>query len=68
MFYKFELGYNSTEATRNNCFEKDEGPVDHRTVTRWLKKFRSDWKNFDDQTRSGTGKIIISEVVLEVCE
>ena len=42
MHYKFELGRNSAEVTKNICCEKGEGAVDPSTVNRWLKNFRSD--------------------------
>ena len=28
------VGYNAMEATKNNCYAKAEGRVDHRTVIR----------------------------------
>ena len=34
MFYKFELGHNTTKTTKNIPCAKDEGAVDHSTVTR----------------------------------
>ena len=34
MLYKFELGQNTTEATKNICFMKSEGSVGHSTETR----------------------------------
>ena len=47
MVYKFELDHNTGEATKNiGCLESD-GAVDHRTVTRWFKKYHSDCKNLD---------------------
>ena len=36
------------EATKNICFVKDEGAVDHSTVTTLFKKFCSGCKNLDD--------------------
>ena len=35
MLYKFELGHNFMEATKNICCIKS----DHSTVKRWIKKF-----------------------------
>ena len=35
---------------------KGEGTVDHSQVSRWLKKFCSDYKNLNDQARSGGPK------------
>ena len=34
MFYEFKMGYNTTEATKNICYVKGEGAVDHNTETR----------------------------------
>ena len=34
MLYEFKLGYNTMEATKDICCVKDEGVVDHNTVTR----------------------------------
>ena len=34
MVYEFELGHTAVEATKNICFVKSEGVVDHSTVTR----------------------------------
>ena len=33
-----KLNYNVTEATKNICSVKNEGAIDHNTVTRWFKK------------------------------
>ena len=44
--------YNAAEANKNICCAKYDGAVDHILVTRWLKKFLSDCKNLNDQTRS----------------
>ena len=57
MFYKFQLSYKIVEATKNTYKTKDEGAVDHRTVTKWLKKFHSGCKSQDDQTKSDGPKI-----------
>ena len=48
MVHKFEMGHNITKATKNICWMKDEGTVDHSMITRWLK-FYLGCKNFDDQ-------------------
>ena len=59
MLYEFELGYIAMEATNNICHAKDEGAVDLIKVTRWLKKFCSNCKNFDDHAQiSGTAGIV----------
>ena len=38
MLYNFKLDHNTMKATKNICFAKSEGTVDHSTVTRWFKK------------------------------
>ena len=48
-FYDFELGHNATEATKNIYCAKGEDIEDHNTETRWFEKFRSGYKNLDDQ-------------------
>ena len=47
------------------CCVKGEGEVDHSTITKWIRKFRSACKNLDDQARSGWFKSIDSEAVLQ---
>ena len=39
MIYEFDLGHNSGESIKNIYSAKDEGAVDHSTVTRLFKKF-----------------------------
>ena len=51
MLYEFDLTYNITKASRNICYAKDDGLVDHCTVTRWFKKFHKSCMKFDDQAR-----------------
>ena len=51
ILYKFQLVHNTTEMTKNICCVKGEGKVDHSTVNRGLKKFRSSSKNIDDQAK-----------------
>ena len=46
MLYKFEPNHNIMEVTKNICVN---GEDDHRTVTRWFKKFCSDCKNLNSQ-------------------
>ena len=53
MLYKFELSCNTMEATKNICCEKGRGTVNLNTITRWFKKFHTDYKNFNDQIRLG---------------
>ena len=61
MLYKFELGHNAMEATKNICV-KGEDAVDH-TVTKWFKKFCSGCKNLNDLSRPGRPKTMNSEAV-----
>ena len=48
LLFEFEVGYNTTEANRNICCVKGEGGVDGSIENKWLKKFRSGFKNLDD--------------------
>ena len=41
------------------------GAIDQNTVTRWLKKFHSGSKNFDDQAKSSRPKTIDLEIALQ---
>ena len=59
---------NAAETNKNICFTKGEGALDHSTVTRWFKKFRSSYKNLEDQTRSSRPKTLDSEAVLQAIE
>ena len=68
IFYKFELCYNSREATKNIFCAKGGGTADHRTVTGWFKKFHLGWRNVDDLARSGRRKSEDSEAVLQAIE
>ena len=34
MIYKFKLGYNAADSTRNDCCVIGQGAVDHSTITR----------------------------------
>ena len=36
MLYEFELGQNTTGATKNICCAKGNGAIDHHAVNRWL--------------------------------
>ena len=58
MIYKFKLGHNAVEATRNICCVKGEDTVDQSTVTKWLKKFCSGCKNLNNQERLSRSKTI----------
>ena len=64
MLYELRLGHNTMEATKNICYVKDEGPIDHNTVTRSVEKFCLGCKNFNDQTRLDQAKTVNSETVL----
>ena len=66
MHYKFELGQNATEATKNICCIKDEDTVDYSTVIRWFKLFCSGSKNLDNQARSCRPKSMDFKAVLQV--
>ena len=66
--FEFELGHNAVEATKNICCVEDEGAIDHSTISRWPKKFHSDYKNFNDQAKSGRFKTMGSVVRLQVRE
>ena len=68
ILYNFELGHNPSKAAKNICCAKGDAAVDQRTVTRWLTKFRSGYKDFDRQTRSGRPQTMDSEAVLQVIE
>ena len=61
MPYDFELSHNAAKATKNIFCVKSEGAIDHSTVIRRFKKFRSGWKNLDDQVM--LGKTMNSEAV-----
>ena len=41
------------QMNRNVCCEKGEDTLDQNSLTRWLKKFISVDKNFDEQANSG---------------
>ena len=41
LLYKFEPAHKTIEATKNICWAKGEGAVDHSAVIKWFKKFRS---------------------------
>ena len=51
------------EATKDFCCSKDEVIVDHSTVTRWFKKFCSEYKNLNNQARSVRPKTIDSKAM-----
>ena len=52
LFYKFELGRNTAEATKNICWAKSEDRIDFSVATRWLKKFQSDCKNTEAKSEA----------------
>ena len=68
MPYEFELGHNTTEATKNICSAKNEDAVNHSIINRWFKKFHLDCKNLDIQARSGRPKTVDSETMLHAIE
>ena len=53
------------EATKNIYCAKDEDAVDHKTVTKWFKKFHLDYKNLSDQPWSGKPKTMDYNAVLQ---
>ena len=65
ILYKFELGHNIMEATKNICCMKGEGAIDHRTVTKWLRKFYLGCKKLDNQARSDMCKIVDSKAMFQ---
>ena len=53
---------------KNLYYARDKGTVNHNTVTRSLKKFRSGYRNLDDKARLDKPKTMDSEAVLQVIE
>ena len=68
MFYKFKLGHNAVEATRNICCAKGEDAINYATITRWFKKFCLRSKKLDDQVRSDRSKTVDSKAMLQAIE
>ena len=68
MLYKFKVGHNVMEATRNICCMKDESAVEHSTVNEWFKKFHSASKNLHYQAMSDKPKSVDSEAALQAIE
>ena len=68
MLYEFKQGHNTAEAMKNICCAKGKGAINHSTVTRWFKKFCSNYKSFNNQVRTCRLKTINSEAVLHVIE
>ena len=66
MLHKFELGSNAVKATKITFFVK--GEVDHRTNSRWFKKFHTDCKELDNQARSDCPKAGDPEAVLQTVD
>ena len=67
MLFKFEVGPNITETTKNICV-KGKGTVDYSTVTRCVKKFCSGYKNFDNMRKSDRPNSMDSEAMLQTIE
>ena len=63
MLYEFKVGHNAMEATKKVCCIERKGPINHSTVTRWLKKFCLGCKNLDNQAVLGWPKAIDSKAV-----
>ena len=55
LLYKFKLGYNAAQATKNICCVEGESAVNHSTVTRWLKKFHFGCMKLFNQTQGQVG-------------
>ena len=68
ILYKFEIGHNAVEASKDSCGAKGEGLVDHRTVSRSLNKLCSGCKKLDDQEGSSWTKTVVSKAVLLAIE
>ena len=68
MLYKFKLGHNAMEATKNIFCAKGESAVDCSTVTRSLKKFSGSCNNLDNQVRLNRPKTMDSKAVFQVRE
>ena len=68
LLYEFELSHNTTKVTRNICCAKGWCTVDHTTVNRYFKKFRSDCKDLVHHSRPGRYKILDSKVMLWAIE
>ena len=61
MVYAFELGHNFSEASKK---VKSEDTGDNT----WFKKFRSVWKNLNDQPRLGRPETVDSDAVIQAIE
>ena len=68
MIYEFEVGHYTVEATKNICCAKSGRVLNHKIITRLLKKFRSGYKNLTDQARSVRPKSVDSKAVLLAIE
>ena len=64
MFYKFKLGHNIVEVTKDICYAKGEAAVNHR----WFKKFYPNCKNLNYQARLGKPKMVDSKPVFQAME
>ena len=60
IIYKFKLGYKTMKATKNIYCAKVENAFDFSVLTIWFMKFRSGYKNLDDQARSSRSKTVDS--------
>ena len=56
MLYRIELGHYAVGISKNIYCAKREGQVDHRRVTKPVKKFWSAYKNLDDSAKWGRPK------------
>ena len=63
MLYKFKLGQNVKEATKNICFVEGEGTIGQSIVSRFFKKFCLSFKILNNQIVSGEIDILHFSVV-----
>ena len=56
------------EPTKNICYTKGEGAVVYSTVSRWVEKFCSGYKNLNDQIRLDRPKTVDSKAMLQAIE
>ena len=68
MVYRFKLGHNDMETTKNICCATGEDVVNHISVIRLLKKFYVGCKNLDDHTKSCRSKTIDFKDVFQAGE
>ena len=67
MLYEFKLNNNTMKASKSIRSVRGKDVIDHNTVTRWSKKFRSGWKK-PWWSKSGWHKSEDSKAVLQDME